>query len=93
MERLFGLSAKILNFRRYGFPEIGDKEFPVIYDTSSIDAKDKIAFAQVLKSKESTRFGIVVAHSSEEAPQLKQELSNHFYQITIVDFPIYSKEE
>ncbi|MGC4388106.1 hypothetical protein ABXW34_19905, partial [Streptococcus suis] len=51
------------------------------------------AFAQVLKSKESTRFGIVVAHSSEEAPHLKQELSNHFYQITIVDFPIYSKEE
>lgn len=93
LERLFGLSAKILNFRRYGFPEIGDKEFPVIYDTSSIDAKDKIAFAQVLKSKESTRFGIVVAHSSEEAHQLKQELSNHFYQITIVDFPRYSKEE
>lgn len=93
LERLFGLSAKILNFRRYGFPEIGDKEFPVIYDTSSIDAKDKIAFAQVLKSKESTRFGIVVAHSSEEAHQLKQELSSHFYQITIVDFPRYSKEE
>lgn len=93
LERLFGLSAMILTFRRYGFPEIRDKEFPVIYDTSSIDTKDKIAFAEALKSKESTRFGIVVAHSSEEAHQLKQELSSHFYQITIVDFPRYSTEE